>query len=107
MESLIYTDTPGPTARMPSVLRAVPAAAPQLGGLEGCKTPVVPFCGTWDKVQESTGSDRPSGHQEHMPTLLHHLRSSTWATKQVSCPTQDRPLLFHRTSAFLRDRETK
>lgn len=35
-------------------------------------------------------------HPQHTLTLLLHPRSFTWVTKQVSCPTQDRPVLFHQ-----------
>lgn len=79
MESLISTETPGLSCHQDAKHATVTSAAPQLGGLEGCAAPPVPSCGIWDKVQDSTGSDRPSGHQQHMLTLLHHPRSPTWA----------------------------
>lgn len=107
MESLISTETPGPSRHQDAKRATVTAAASHLGGPEGSTVPAVPFHGIWDKVQESTGSDRPCGHQQHVLTLLHHPRSCTWAAKQMSCPTQDGPVLFHQASAFLRDRETK
>lgn len=79
MASLISTETPGPSCRQDAEGATVTAAAPQLGGLEGCTAPVQPFWGIWDKVQESTG--RPSGLHQHMliapPSKEFHLGGHT------------------------------
>lgn len=66
----------------------------------GMDSAAVPFCGIWDKVQESTGFDGPWAPMpcadSAPPSRELHLDS-----QGGELSTQDGPVLCHQASVFL------